>query len=1346
MADKVILNNISDDAQSKQFISDVLMPRVFHNIPMNTLNTGAFSIINEYMSQAMEQMGFTSAFYFNESFITKAVLPDSIYSEAAIFNIGYTYATPSATNILLELKLEDIYRNARYNSVNNLYEFILDKNTKFNLSNGNVYSLDYDILIQYMNIPTSDNTTNIPAWNVQYMVDDDMNSIAINKDRYIMYRVTDTWLCLFIKASEFVRETHSVVNNMTNNIPNQDTVITCENHICGFDIKYITSDGTSVVESWIPHDHILPIHATASDQKPYVHYIMDNPQTIRFMYQLSGNRYWIPQQNSKFEITIYTCHGQAANFTAFKQDEQPTIVSESTRYSNNGNITKAAFIISGSTGGMDIGNVETVRRQTIEAYNTANVISTDHDIQEWFKTFFFRNVLYPFFYKRRDDPWGRVWAGFMALKDDNNEVFRTNTLHAKIPYRVLYSNNDNTVSDNEVIIPPGWLWTYTKQNRYSVKPYIKTGNIIETAKTLSTLPNDFIFANPFGIRIQKQPFSIGYFNPWLNTTTPVTHLPKMYVNETKIDDDPSLIYHATPLYVGAQRTYKDDYYNISTYINPNVTEWTDGSTLTPYVRLNAVAPTFTNDMWDYFKKPTDMYAQNIPICHLNPEAGYIPYDPENTYLCVKEKDIDTNSNKWTLKNIWVERENGEDIETILIPITGNIDKFVGSNDIWGSSKCVGVPYDDDTKITLTPAITSTEPINFNQINEEQYYAMTLNENAPMGSISKIVVSSAAETDLTKYGETILYRIGVRDTPVTINVYFNNEGTLRNIQYTIRNAAQVLIPYTPTIDPDTGNYVFSLDQVGSNGAVLYADMKPSRYSGAYDYYRVRFSDVDHNTPMFYIDNKILPIDSNNMRVVLHAYYNGGETGWVEMQPVRIDSDGSYRFETKMYTLNKLVDVDNTIKIASTTNGGGSWVATTEGTYVSVNAENPEFRISILFRSTDSKFMPGYEGSSFCDDSFIGFRIVDQYTLDDLSLLQELKEMRSVVNWGESSEPSQAQIATYDKLLDASEDSDTMLNFYDIRKYMTQRKNSQTTDLTFTELKNVCKMMVLYVYETMGYSGGLTIKDKLQFILNLSLGIGNIESENDTQIFDVYRNLTGTEDDVDWSTLCNAYSEETYIEAVDETFDGTNVNGGLEIQLSPFVAADLMISDKFATFVSAFANVHKSIEPVIFSRLEGNNYLDCKLIATYGLPHSYTSDLDKDLPDSFWPDLSVQIEFDVKLYNNAIGMNTINELKLVIKDYFNRLTSIHTPVDVISMDNNIYISNLIKQMKENENVAYLKFKGWYTNDKGHGGKYMNADYQAIVQKWDTLEDMPTDELTRFVPEMFVLDDENIVLNVI
>ena len=43
-------------------------------------------------------------------------------------------------------------------------------------------------------------------------------------------------------------------------------------------------------------------------------------------------------------------------------------------------------------------------------------------------------------------------------------------------------------------------------------------------------------------------------------------------------------------------------------------------------------------------------------------------------------------------------------------------------------------------------------------------------------------------------------------------------------------------------------------------------------------------------------------------------------------------------------------------------------------------------------------------------------------------------------------------------------------------------------------------------------------------------------------------------------------------------------------------------------------------------------------------------------------------------------------------------------------------------------------------------MNADYQAIVQKWDNLEDMPSKELERYVPEMFVLSDSNIILNLI
>ena len=227
MSDKttVVLNNYSDDARIKQYVSEVLAPRVFHDIPLNVLNTGFFSLVNEYMSQSMEQQAYTSAFYFNESFITKAVLPDSIYANAALFNIGYAFATPSTCNFLLELKIEDIYNNAVRNPATGLYEFILDKNTKFNLSNGSVYSLDYDILIQYQKVETSSSSSPVPSWNVQYINRDIPNCVAVNKNVYITYRVTDVWLCLCVTASEYERQSYVVTNNMTNGIPNADKVI-----------------------------------------------------------------------------------------------------------------------------------------------------------------------------------------------------------------------------------------------------------------------------------------------------------------------------------------------------------------------------------------------------------------------------------------------------------------------------------------------------------------------------------------------------------------------------------------------------------------------------------------------------------------------------------------------------------------------------------------------------------------------------------------------------------------------------------------------------------------------------------------------------------------------------------------------------------------------------------------------------------------------------------------------------------------------------------------------------------------------------------------------------------------
>lgn len=1339
--EEIILNNYSDDSRIKQYISEVLAPRVFHDIPINVLNTGHFSIINEYISQTIEQMAFTSSFYFNESFITKAVLPDSIYAEAAIFNIGYSFATPSSCNFLLELKIQDIYDNAVLNADTGLYEFILDKNTKFNLSNGNVYSLDYDILIQFKNIETSNRDAIVPAWNVQYINRDSANICAKNKEIYLTYRVTEVWLCILVQASEYERQTHVVVNNMTRGIPNEDKVIMCENHIAGFDVKYIDEKGN---EQFLPRDHILPIHDSVSDNNPYVHYIMDNPQTIRFIWQLNGNRYFVPDVNSSFEITIYTCHGESANFTAFKNDEQPLVITSANKYSNNANVMKAAFVISGSMGGTNIGTVETVRRETIEAYNTANVISSDHDIDEWFKTFFFKNILYPFFFKRRDDPWGRIWSGYIALKDNDDYIFRTNTLHGKIPYNVLYNNADNTISKNEIIIPPGWIWTYGNENRYTVTPYTKgDGVTIENAKTLSDIGDKFIFSNPFGIRIQKEPFAIGYFNPWINqyiTATKIISNP-MSLQGKYDNNDTSCIYHASPIITNIKRTYLDDYYKITSYILPNISAMPNGDRLIKYLRHNAVAPLFVNNMWNYFKKPLDLFAESIPILPLTQGSGYIPFNPEKTYLCVREKNrID--DDKWQLLDVWIEDNSSVDSKNVYIPITG-IDYLYGSDKVWGdngSSSGYEVYVSGETEINLYPEITQDSNIQFERIRTNNYYEMRLGEDEPVGSIDRIVVGEALKTELTKYGESILTKIGKSySASVYINIYFNmkdSEGTVyqKRTTYTIKNAANVYMPYEYDYRDNEGNYVFSMNNIGPSGIILYADMKPAPDSGNIEYYRIPFSKLELSEPMFYIANKSLPLNLNNMRVVLHTMMNGAETGYVEMQPVTLEQDGSYKFEIDMYPLTELVDLDNRINMASMENGGGSW-KTINGNSVSVDASTPQIKISILIRSDDIT----KESEIEIGDSYTGFRIIDQYMLDDLCLIQELKEMRSVVHFGDSSVPTEEQIMLYDDMIKLSEyDGETNNTIYFITSYVHDKMfdivpdSTQDQMMSFSEFQSTCRgiQKILKDYFER-YKILMKHQEPAWFKTYMDC------------LSDIF--ISDNENDISWKSIYDVLS--LYKSMVNVSFENVNVNGGVEIQLIPFVEYSLMTSERFPSFVSSFTQVHKAIEPVIFHRLEGNNYLDCKLIATYGLPHSYSSDTDYELDGVFWCDLNVQIEFDVKLFNQALATNTINELRTIIKSYFNRLTSIHTPVDLISMNNNIYISHVIQQMESHDNVAYMKFKGWYTNEKGNkNGNYMDANTQAIVQKWKKLEDMPTDELERYTPEMFILEDNNIVINLI
>ena len=1370
MADEnIILNNYSDDSQIKDYMRNVLAPKVFHTIPISTLNSGMFSLTSEYISQITEQLAFTSSFYFNEEFITKAVLPDSIYAEAAIFNIGYSFATPASSNFLLELRISDIYNNAVYNANTGLMEFILDKNTKFNLPEGYTYSLDYDILIQYRDQASSSYEASIPAWNIQYTNKDEPNMCATNKGNYLTYRVTDTWLCILIQANEYERNVYNVVNTMTNGVPNEDKVITSQNHIAGIDVTYIDANGG---RHPLPRNHILAIHDKVPDADPYVHYIFDNPQTIRFLWQYNGSRYFIPEPNSSFEITIYTCHGKSANAPSYKNEKQPSVISASNRYTNNANITKAAFVIGGCVGGSDIGSVETVRRETIEAYNNANVLSTDHNLDEWFKTFYFKNVLYPYFFKRRDDPWCRTWSGYIALNRNDDYVYKTNTLHAHLSYDELYNNADNTVTDNEIIIPPGWLWTYTDDatddhDKYMVVPYTKAdGYTIETARTEASIDADFIFANPFGIRIQKEPFAIGYFNPWVNeyvTATKVTR--PMIVDPNDVANDPSATYHASHIITNIVRTYKDDRYLITTSISPNVE---NDTALVSNVRVNAIPFTLTSSAAPYFNDIRDPYAETVPVLIKAGSEKRLSFDPEKTYLCSRTRvqgpgsnvteDGRIAANDWALGPVWIEDNTGSDGKIINIPIVGDGSATYGSDKIWGDNGvAVGQDTSSDTIIHISPALDEHSLISFERIQSQNYYEMRVKSTVSVGVITKIVVGEVTPVELQKYGESQLVKIGRSYQPERyINIYYNttdehNNPVVKRVSYNITNAAEIYMPYTNYIyDEEAGMYEFDFNNVGPDGIILYADMKPTPQTESYSYWRVKFSDIDVNDPIFYVHSTQFKMRDNNMRVLATAMINGSETGYVEMEPIQRENDGSYTFEASMYPLNELIDVDDRIKIASVMNGGGSWIPTSSGSNVTIDASNPQIKITILVRSANEQ----RPSEIVAGDQYTGFRIVDEYMLDDLSFIQELKEMRSVVVFGDPTSPTAEQMTLYKAFMSLLDDNPSdPLNLH----YMIQYAYNKAYDIG-DSINTAAEFVTFKSAAALNKSRLETLFAAYDEVMSKFPRSPWFETYTDqlntiTQ-YDSFDDVTKDDPDA-WMKIYNTLN--SYNVNVNATFgpDTVNVNGGITIQLVPFVEYSLMNTvtddgdDLFVDFVTAFTQVHKAIEPVIFKRLDGNHYLDCKLIGTYGKSRTYVCDTD---PDRFWPDLNLQLEFDVRLYNKSLSTNTIAELRTIVKSYFNKITTVHSPNRDNNMDNNIYISHLIQQMEAHDNVAWMKFKGWFTDQKGKSNDfYRDANTQALELRWNQLEEMGryddgTSKLESYNPEMFILENDNIVINIV
>lgn len=171
-------------------------------------------------------------------------------------------------------------------------------------------------------------------------------------------------------------------------------------------------------------------------------------------------------------------------------------------------------------------------------------------------------------------------------------------------------------------------------------------------------------------------------------------------------------------------------------------------------------------------------------------------------------------------------------------------------------------------------------------------------------------------------------------------------------------------------------------------------------------------------------------------------------------------------------------------------------------------------------------------------------------------------------------------------------------------------------------------------------------------------------------------------------------------------------------------DPLLSDdvgKFQYFMDAFLNNYDVLKEAK-QYLNGMN-IDTKFYNSYGRSTNFTIGENDELIDTN----NISINFDIYVLSSCNIISAESELKLYIKDY----------IETINEDgsNNLYISNLIRDLEDNFSyIHHLYFRGINSYD---------TTYQAIINQKISLENLTKTERRNFVPDILVINTNNIFL---
>ena len=411
------------------------------NLSDDFLDTGVFGYINQANAVMLRDSILHRSSIYNESFLNTAIIPQSIYNWAKLFNVNVVQATPSYTDIQFVFNQDDLiaaldsintqsdsYNLSRYGEIFTGKYLVIDRNYPIIIGDNIHFYLEKSILIT--KVESSASTNYITA---RYLKNE---SITTN------YNKGPDYLKIESKSGQFIihaRVYQYKIIKSSKNITDGMTNILSRVHNFEFDEQFVTAK-LYYIKNNIKREIPLYYGTRPISSAAYATYNIINENEIQIKFDNKQDSF-VPEPNSTIEVHIYTTRGSNINS---KLNGIGSYSVDST------NLNQSLFLSSFSVvfndyikGGVNVPSLSDIKQTIISEISTRKVLITEDDLNLFFgqlsttlKHIANSEVR---FVKKRDDVLKRVFDTYLLLRyqpDINNylgECIPTNTVSADFP-------------------------------------------------------------------------------------------------------------------------------------------------------------------------------------------------------------------------------------------------------------------------------------------------------------------------------------------------------------------------------------------------------------------------------------------------------------------------------------------------------------------------------------------------------------------------------------------------------------------------------------------------------------------------------------------------------------------------------------------------------------------------------------------------------------------------------------------------------------------------------------------------------------------------------------------------